>query len=140
MHLLSGLNQENGGCKEAGRVGTSPDPERRWQPSVQCGSAGCPRPSSHEQKQHLLQARSTGSICVMLPAKGRSPRCPSHALPCCRSTFSAELNEYWLHLLTTNNPAGCIYCHATDIIMLSCPLEEATAKTQSFRFFHVWKK
>lgn len=143
MHLLSGLDQEMGGAKKRG--GEAPLQTHSGDGSVQCGSAGCPRPSSHEQKHHSLQTRSTVSICewcCLLRASPLSvPAMLCHAAGQPIIAFSAELNKYWLHLLTANNPAWCIiYCRATDVIMLSCPLEEAIAKTQIFRFFHGWKK
>lgn len=109
------------------------------------GQQACPRSSSHEQKHHPLQTRSTVSICewcyLLRAGPLAVPAMLYHAVSQPIIAFSAELNKYWLHLLTTNNPAWCIYCHATDIIILSCPLEETIANTQSyFQFFHGWKK
>lgn len=92
----------------------------------------------------LAADRSTVSICewccLLRAGPLAVPAMLYHAVGQPIIAFSAELNKYWLHLLTTNNPAWCIYCRATDIIIPRCPLEEATAKTQSFQFFHGWKK
>ena len=63
---------------------------------------------------------------------------PSHALPCCKPTNKCcfRWTPWTLESLVSTHSAQCIYCHATDLTVLSCPLRGCFCFVFS-RFSHV---